>query len=102
MARSPPGFVRPQGTWDDDTVETVYHWQWVTQARLLAHADLYESAYQALQSGKLALAKEKLALTTEFTPVDAAWAALAAQYEKQASGTLPQWDGVFYFEHKED
>eukprot|EP00670_Eutreptiella_braarudii_P001866 CAMPEP_0174300084 /NCGR_PEP_ID=MMETSP0809-20121228/58261_1 /TAXON_ID=73025 ORGANISM="Eutreptiella gymnastica-like, Strain CCMP1594" /NCGR_SAMPLE_ID=MMETSP0809 /ASSEMBLY_ACC=CAM_ASM_000658 /LENGTH=833 /DNA_ID=CAMNT_0015405617 /DNA_START=163 /DNA_END=2664 /DNA_ORIENTATION=+ len=87
---------------EDKAAMTVYHWKIVSQAALLDHGAVYEEAYQALNAGRLVEAKNKLATNTEFTATDVAWAALTAQYERQVKGNLPQWDGVFYFEHKED
>ena len=86
----------------DGDAQTVYHWEIVSQEALLAHGRAYESAYHALHSGQLPLAKARLAADTAFAATDVAWAALQAQCDRQEKGDLPQWDGVFYFDHKED
>eukprot|EP00667_Euglena_gracilis_P001202 EG_transcript_1202 len=92
---SPASSGSPRGLLAD---RVPYRWQHVDQAVLLAQADQYETAYEALALGDLEEARRLLAAADSLPIPDKAWRILENQLEQTtAAGS---WDGVFYFREK--
>eukprot|EP00668_Euglena_longa_P037263 GGOE01047971.1.p1 GENE.GGOE01047971.1~~GGOE01047971.1.p1 ORF type:complete len:832 (-),score=297.86 GGOE01047971.1:526-3021(-) len=76
-----------------------WHWYFVDREQLLSHADVYESAYDAMVTGNVAKARDILKGKQPLDLPDKAWKALVDQLDQLGTSSQP-WDGVFYFKEK--